>query len=195
MRRLTPLLALAAVLVITAPAAAKEILSVQACGPDRCVTTEDEEVRAALMNGGAPSKPPGGEARSHLLRARVGDPRTGEEFGTFVSAWVPRWHMLVGEDGTWMRVPARAERAFERVTRGLVTFPPSELGRLAQSEIDLPTAAPPPRPRSAPAPTRDDPGGDGMWWLLLAAGIALGLGGALLLLRRRGSDVPRPATP
>jgi hypothetical protein len=192
MRRLTPLLTLAAFLALASPAAAKEILSVQACGPDRCVTTDDDQVRRVLMNGGAPAEPPGGEAPSYVLRASIGDPRTGEEFGTFRSAWVPHWRMLMFEDGTWMRVPAGAERAFGRITSGLATFPPSQLGRLAQSEIDLPTAAPPPQPRRVP--TRDDSGGGSAWWLLIPAAIALGLGGALLLRRTRPDD-PKPATP
>jgi hypothetical protein len=195
MRRLTPILALAGALALAAPATAKEVLSAQACGPDRCVTTKDEPVLTVLMNGGRPSDPPSGDARSVTLRASVGEGRSGEELGTFTMSWVPRWRMLVDEAGAWMRVSPQAAAALERVTRGLGTFPPSKLGRLAPAQIDPPTTPPSPRPRQAPASTADS-GTSGVWWLLVPAGIAAALGGVALVRRRRPSPgAPRPATP
>jgi hypothetical protein len=188
MRRLTPILALAAALAVAAPASAKEVLSVRACGPEHCVTSEDEAVLRTLMNGGTPSEAPGRAAPVVVMRASIGDSRTGEEFGTFMSAWVPRRSMLVDESGTWMRVPPEAEAAFDRMARGLGTFPPSQLGRLAQSEIDLPAASPEPPPRRAPAPSPGS-GTSGTWLLLLPAGVVLALGVARSWVFRRRFSV------
>jgi hypothetical protein len=186
MRRLAPILTLAAALTITSQASAKGVLSVQVCGPDRCITSKDEQVREVLTIGGTPAKPPGGKASSYALRATVGDPRTGEEFGTFRAAWVPRFRMLVAEDGSWMRVAPKPARAFERMTSGLATFRPSQLSRLAPLAMDLPTATPPAPPRPAPAAPRE-PDGGGLWWLLVPAGIVVALGATLVRDRRLGA--------
>jgi hypothetical protein len=168
MRRLTAIVVLTAALAAAPPAAAKEIVSVQACAADRCVTSKDEAVLTALMHGGTPAPPQDG-APSVSLRASVGDGRTGEVFDTFTMEWVPARRMLVGEDGTWMRVPPAAGRALDRLSRSVAAPPPAR------------------RSRSAPAP------GDGArlaWVLVAAAAIALPLG-AVLLLRHASA---RPAS-
>jgi hypothetical protein len=194
MRRLAFIAIALATLALPATAAAKEVLAVQACGTDDCVTTKDKSVLTAVMDGGPPSVPPANRARSYVLRVSMGD--QGEEMGTWMAAYVPRFRMLVGEDGAWMALPAASKRALDNLTAGLKTFPPSELGRLGQAEIDLPTAAPPPpiEPASAPVPARAPDGG--FAWLPVTLGIAalLGLGGVLLFVRRRrpgGGAAPR----
>ena len=197
MRPLAVVIALLTTLVVAPAAHAKEPQAVKACGTDRCVNTKDSSVLTALRDGGPPSVSPGNRARSIVLRVSVGD-GSGKEMAVWMVAWVPKFQMLVSEDGTWMALSARSVRLFERLTRGLKTFPPSELHRLGQAEIDLPTAAPPPpiRPAPARAPAKDDANA-GLDWLviLLAAAAAIALVGVVLARRRRpgGGTAPRAA--
>jgi hypothetical protein len=196
MRRLAVVIALLMTLAVAPAAHAKELQAVKACGTDRCVSSKDRSVLAALRDGGPPSVPPGSRARSILLRVSVGD-GSGKEMGVWMVAWVPKFHMLVSEDGAWMAPPARSVRVFERLTRGLKTFPPSELHRLGQAEIDLPTAAPPPpiRPAPAGAPAKADADASLDWLLIVPAAAAIALVGVALARRRRpgGGTAPRAA--
>lgn len=194
MRWFSPILILVAALALTAPASAKEVMSVQACGPDRCVESDDEPLLTALTNGGTPSRPPGPPGGVVLLRASVGDGQSPDEVAVFMSAWLPRWRMLVLEDGTWTTLPKRAQDVFAKLAAGLKTFPASQLDRLPQSEIDLPTAVPSPDPKPAPAAPRPQPArpassdSGGLWWLLVPGAITLAVGGVALVRHR-----PRPA--
>jgi hypothetical protein len=183
MRRLM-LLVVLTTLAVAPPASAKEIVSVHACGPDSCVTSEDDSLRAVLMHGGTRGVPRGDRARSIALKATSGNRQTGEEFGSFMAAWVPEWGILIIEDGDWMRVPVGAALTLRRLTDQVGTFPPRELHRLPPAERELPVA-----------PAADS--GAGVGWLLgLAAAVAaLTLGAVLLLARRRPRGGPRAATP
>jgi len=53
-------LAIAAALVLAAaPAAvAKEVKKAEVCGPDGCVSADDEQTRMTLLEGGPPTNPP-----------------------------------------------------------------------------------------------------------------------------------------
>lgn len=196
MRRLTLLFLLAA--LVAAPAAsAKEIMAVTACGPERCVTSDDEDVTGALMNGGSPTQLRKDTAGVVLLRASVGDGVREEELASWMSAWEPRAGLLIGEDGTWMRLPAAAGLAIEELTAGLSTYPPSILERLGSAEGELPTTKPAESP-AVPAPAAPEPeafGGSDWVLLLIPAAAVLGFGIVALLRRRRpGGGAPRPAT-
>src|ERR1044072_7623247 len=111
-RRLIPLLFVLATLVVAPTAAAKEITSVKACGDSGCVTTKDPAILQGLMNGGPPTVP--GDARAPVVRltATITEPG-GDAVGTVQSQWVPSLRLLVAEDGTWMELPAAAERALD----------------------------------------------------------------------------------
>src|SRR5919199_173497 len=101
MRRLVTFTALA--LLALAPAAqGKQVTKVTACGPDDCITTKDRAVLGAITDGGPPSVPPG-KGRVVVVTASVAERPNGKVMGRFTTAWVPKYRMLVGEDGTWMR--------------------------------------------------------------------------------------------
>jgi hypothetical protein len=191
------LLTVVATLMLATPATAKEILKVTACGPDHCVTTEDDALRELLMYGGTPGSPPGEAARSIALQATIGDPATREVFGTFTLAWMPDWQLLIDQDGNWMRASTDAERALQGLVDQLGTFPMRDVHRLPVAERELPSADAPARvapaePRRAPEPAS----GSAATWLLIPTAAAL-LIAALLVVRRRpgGERGPRTATP
>jgi hypothetical protein len=103
------------------------------------------------------------------LRATVSDGHLTA--GEFTSWWVPELHLLVSEDGTWMRLPAASVAALDRLTSGFRAFPASAI-----------VSEPP-----AVATPKDDGGPS---WLLIALPAAAVLAGALLVVRRtpRGRD-------
>jgi hypothetical protein len=163
MRRLAPIIALLAVLVAAPAAQAKEIVKVQVCGVDDCVTTKDPSIIAGLSDGGPPTVPP--DARREVLRltSTIAERPGGKVMGRFTSQWVPSLGMLVAEDGTWMKLPDQAARALDGL--GLQPFP---------------------APRSA-LPVKPVPPDDGVpTWLLIAGGLALAgaLMAAVLLVQR-----------
>jgi hypothetical protein len=169
MRRLAPILAVLAVLVAAPAAQAKEITKVTACGVDGCVTTRDPAILQGLMNGGPPTVPP--EARGDVIRltATVAERPGGKAVGRFETQWVPSLRLLVAEDGTWMSMPADAERALNGL--GLKPFP-------------APRAATP----ATPPPPSDD--GAVPSWVLIAAALALA---AALVAAAMLAQRPRPS--
>lgn len=171
MRIVALLVAIAA--LAAAPAAyAKEITKARVCGVDGCVTTRDPAILQGLMNGGPPTVPPNPAGGVISVRATVSAP-DGTPAGQFTSWWVPSVRMLVAEDGTWMRLPARPMAVIERLAGRFEPFPGSTIGL-----PDEPA-------RHAPARATD---GAGTNWLLIALPIAAVAAGALLLVLRR---VPR----
>jgi hypothetical protein len=152
MRRLAPILALLAVCLAAPAAQAKEITKVKVCGGDGCVTTHDPAILNGLTDGGPPTVPQDPNAAVLRLTATISERPGGKEMGTVRSRWVPSLGLLVGEDGTWMKLPADAARALNVLA--LEPFP----GRPA-----------------APAPSARPPAGDGGLpaWLVIAAALAL----------------------
>jgi hypothetical protein len=178
MTRLATLIVVLATLVLAPAAAAKEITAVKACGDNGCVTTKDPAILQGLMNGGPPTVPPDAQAPAVRLTASVAERPGGKVMARFQSQWVPSLGLLVGEDGTWMELPASAARA---------------LNALDVEPFPATGAAPQPASSPAPVPPATHDGGGAPAWVLIAAGlaiVALLVGGVLYVLRRpRGGGV------
>jgi hypothetical protein len=179
-------LALAALALLPASASAKEVVKAQVCGAGDCVDVS-RAIAVDLMDGGPPADPP--KEAAPFLTARlwisIGDGKT-ERFDT---AFVPRYGLMRGDDGTWMDAPVQTETAFKRGARGLTASPASDLGPLP-----APTAEPIPAPVQDPAPVDDG----SSTWLIAGLGIAGALATWALVLyvrRRRGTEGSSPAAP
>jgi hypothetical protein len=145
MRRLALLAVLFVPLLAAAPAGAKEVQSVTACGVGDCTTSEDSHLTAAFIDVGPPTGTPRRPAPFYRLSVAVGD--RGKTLGRYRSWWVPSEGKLLAEDGTWMAVRAPVQAGLERVTRGLPALPAAQLpGFPAAAELP---AAPPAEPASS----------------------------------------------
>jgi hypothetical protein len=122
MRRMLVLAAVAA-LAIAPSAAAKEIKQAQVCGPDGCVTVDDQQSREILVDGGPPRTPPTAAPYYDVRLTIVGG---DEEFETSFAA-VPARHALRGDDGTWMQMPAEMSALVTKVAAGRAPYPAGEL--------------------------------------------------------------------
>jgi hypothetical protein len=180
MTRLATLIVVLAALVVAPAAAAKEITNVKACGDDGCVTTKDPAILQGLMNGGPPTVPPDADAPAVRLTATITEPG-GAVVGKVQSQWVPSLGLLVGEDGTWMELPASAARALNALD--VQPFPATGAAQPASS----------PAPASPAAPADD--GGGAPTWLLILAGLALAgaLVAAALFAQRPRRSPPGPS--
>jgi hypothetical protein len=176
MRRLAPIIALFAVCLAAPAAQAKEITKVKVCGSGGCVTTHDAAILNGLTNGGPPTVPQDPKAAVLRLTATISEHPGGKAMGTVQSQWVPSLGLLVGEDGTWMKLPADASRALNALA--LEPFP----GRPAASK---PATATP-----APAPADDE--GVPAWLLIVGA---LALVGALVAAVLFAQRPPRRSVP
>jgi hypothetical protein len=179
-------LAILALALLPASASAKEVVKAQVCGAGGCVSVS-HAIAMDLMDGGPPTDPPKEAAPFFTARlwVRVDDGKTQR----FDTAFVPRYGLMRGDDGTWMDAPVQTEAAFKRGARGLEASPPSDLGPLPAA-----TAEPVPAPAQDPAPVDD---GSPLWpiaFLGLAAAVATS---ALVLYvrRRRGTEGSSPAAP
>lgn len=187
MRRAVIAVAVLAALAVAPPAVAKEITSVKVCGADGCVTTRDPTLLQGLMGGGGLGAAPRHPSGAIQLRARVSEPG-GEVIGRFSNWWVPGTELVVGEDGTWARLPRDAVVVLEKLSDDLHPFPPGSLGSSFAGTSSH--AAPPPPVR--PAAAGDDAQG-GIDWLLvggLCAVAAVAAAGLALLRRRPGGATP-----
>ena len=126
---------------LVAPTAlAKEITKVTACGADDCITTRDPAILQGLTYGGPPAAGPTTAHPVIRLRATISVSGQGA-VDHFTSWWVPASRLLGTEDGTWMSLAPRAERALQRLARGLTALPASS----------MPAATTPSSPPRAPA--------------------------------------------
>jgi hypothetical protein len=137
------LAAAAAVTLTAAPAAsAKQITKAQVCGPDSCATVDDQQARAARVDGGPPRTPPGA-APFYDVRITMAEGDQTHRFG-FVA--VPSKGALRADDGTWMVMPPELVALVRKLAGDQKPFPASQLTG----------AAPPPEPRPASAASGDD---------------------------------------
>jgi hypothetical protein len=186
MRRLALLALLIIPLLAAAPAAAKEVQAVTACGAGDCATSKNDGLLAAMMDVGPPTATPREPAPFYRLSIAVGD--RGETFGRYRSWWVPSANKMLGEDGTWIAVRPEVRVALEHVTRGLAALPAAQLpGFPAAAELP---AAPPAQPASS--------SGDDVPVVPLVIAAALlalvGLVVARYVLRSGPSDATTPTT-
>jgi hypothetical protein len=182
-------LATAALALLPASASAKEVVKAQVCGAGDCVDVS-RAIAMDLMDGGPLADPPKEAAPFFTARLwiSVGDGKT-ERFDT---AFVPRYGLMRGDDGTWMDAPVQTEVAFKRGARGLEASPASELGAppkpIAAQVVEVV------RPPADPAPVNDGSSS----WLIAGIGIAGALATWALVLyvrRRRGTEGSSPAAP
>jgi hypothetical protein len=176
-------LAILALALLPASASAKEVVKAQVCGAGGCVSVS-HALAMDLMDGGPPTDPPKEAAPFFTARLwiKVDDGKTQR----FDTAFVPRYGLMRGDDGTWMDAPVQTEAAFKRGARGLEASPASDLGPLP-----APTAEPIPAPTQDPAPVDD---GSSAWLIvvLVAGGV---VATTALLLWRRGTEGSPPAAP
>jgi hypothetical protein len=188
-RPLALALAATALALLPASASAKEVVKAQVCGADGCRTV-GRAIAMDLMDGGPPADPPRAAAPFFVakLTMRVEDGR----LHTLETAFVPRYGLMRGDDGTWMKAPVQTEVAIKRGAGGVGAAFPAD-------RLDLSRPAPPQAQVSevvrAPAdPAPVDDGGTPLWpfALLALAGVAAT---TALVLRRRGSAGTPPAAP
>ena len=165
------------VTILWAPAAlAKEVTKVTACGADDCLTTREPAILHGLMYGGPREEAPATEHPVIRLRATVSV--SGQAVDHFTSWWVPASRLLGTEDGsTWMSLPPRAERALQRLARGLTGLPASSMRATR-------TPSSPPR-----APAAQPAGSSKLGWLL-AAGFAALVAAVVAAFRHRVGRKP-----
>jgi hypothetical protein len=181
-----------------APAAAKGLVGMSVCGAEGCVD------RTALVGGGrddaeglldaGTSVADPGRASFVRLKMHIGDPATGEAFGTTTLIYLTRSGLIRAEDGTWHMPGPEAATLYKRAAHHVARFPASALKPfrpppLAEGRVDE-TFSPASKP--APDTAADDGGGSDFPAGLLggaAAALVLAAAGAFFLTRRG-----RPAT-
>jgi hypothetical protein len=193
----TALLA-AALALPAAPAAAKGLVGMSVCGAEGCVD------RSALVPKGGGEDPHGlldvgtsvadpGPGAFVRLKMHVGDPATGEAFGTSTLIYLTTSGLVRAEDGTWHMPGPEAATIYKRAAHHVARFPASALKPFRPPPVPEARVVETFSPASRPAPaTAGDGGGSDFPAGLLggaAAAIVLAVGGALVLTRRG-----RPAT-
>jgi hypothetical protein len=182
-------LALAALALLPAFAAAKEIVKAEVCGATGCREVTGSVVMD-LPDYGPPTDPPKEAAPFYTARLtmRVDDGK----LQTIDTTFVPRYGLMRAADGTWMDAPIQTENAFKRAARGLEASPASELGPVPTpiaAQVDEIVRAP-----ADPAPVDDGSSG----WLIAGLGLAGALATWALVLyvrRRREAEGTPPAAP
>jgi hypothetical protein len=182
-------LAVAALALLPAVAAAKEVVKAQVCGADDCVSV-GRAIAMDLPDGGPPTDPPKQAAPFYTAEITM---REGEKDFTFKVTFVPNGGLMRADDGQWMDAPIQTESAFKNAASGLEAFPASELGPLPTpiaAQVDEVV-----RPPADPAPVSDD---GSSTWLIAGLGLAGALATWALVLyvrRRRAAEGTPPAAP
>jgi hypothetical protein len=152
------------------PALGKEVLAVTVCGTDGCSTSKDGGLLRAMTDVGPPTDAPARPGPFYRLDITVGD---GDEIaGHDRLRWVPAAGVLLTREGTWIAARSEIRDGLQGLTRGLDPLP---AGRLP----GFPVAPDPAPPAQAPSAQGGSPG-----WIVIAASVALLIGGLLVLGRR-----------
>ena len=186
------LLTASVVLLVAAPASAKEISGAAMCGADGCVDVT-KKAAMTLLEGGPVAEPPTRAERSFFLRAEV---REGKRvMDAFRMRWVPKAGLMRGEDGTWFHTTPAGQAQLERVSKGMRPLPISRTQReearqqrefvraeqRADARLEREVAA-----QASDEAEEDGDGGPGTMLAIGApAGVGLVLASALLARRRR----------
>jgi hypothetical protein len=178
MRAKIAVLTTAAALALPAGAAAKEIVSVNACGADGCQDVTATAGTAAL-DGGGRGNPPTTAAPYFRFEVKV---RADDEPHGWTFLYVPSAEKVQGDDGAWMNPTTTSLHALDRLVEGRKPLPAS---RLALPSTPGEAPAPPP-----PAAADSGSGPAAAWAFGIAGAAALLVSALILVLRRRG---PRPA--
>src|SRR4051812_23931025 len=171
-RHLVGAAALAALALVPASAAAKEISQVQVCGADRCASVVgDQDTRMLAASSGIPGEPPPPAAPWYRVRVTVsGAPGEDMKPFSFKYAWVPSAGLLRVRDDNgrwaWSEAAPNTTRVLERTAQGLAAHPASTLRGLHVTPAPTVT-------RIAPPSARARAGGGAPWgWIALGAGAA-----------------------
>jgi hypothetical protein len=195
---LTIALLAAAVALPASPAAAKGLVGMSVCGAKGCVDRSDMIGKGrdaeALLNTGASVADPGRGAFVRL-KMHIGDPQTGEQFGTPTTLiYLTNKGLIRTGEGTWFMPDPEAATLYKRAAHGVARFPATALTPFrpppaTQGQV-VETYTPARKPAPATAAAHD--GGGGLTAGLIggaAAAIALAAAAAFAM-NRRG----RPAT-
>jgi hypothetical protein len=191
--------ALAAALVLAAPAGAKEISALTLCGAGgHCHPVRGHGVRQAFMDGGSfLTNSPARRAPFYSVMATITEPGQRAAVATYSVRWVPSAGRIrsIGEFGRpmWTRPDAATTRALRRAAKGLTPKPAARLGALY---------VPPPKVRvtevvNPPAAGRAAARGGGSATVILVTGgvLTAALAGFAVARRRRrpagGASAPR----
>jgi hypothetical protein len=191
--------ALAAALMLAAPAGAKEISALTLCGAGgHCHQVRGEHARQSLMDGGSfLTSSPDRRAPFFSLVATITEPGGQGIIGRFTVRWVPSAGRIrsTGEFDRpmWTRPDAAMTRALRRAAQGLRPKPAARLGTLY---------VPPPKVRvtevvNPPAASRAAARGGGAATVILVTGgvLAAALAACAVARRRRrptrGASAPR----
>jgi len=128
MRRLGPAIALF-LLVLAAPAAAKEVVGVQLCGPGGCVDVRDHGAMQAFHDGGNPVEAPAHPSPWYRALITVGAEDVTDTFPMVVlpSARLMRSGEKVDGLYLWTPISRDAAEAMTDAAGSLQPFPASEL--------------------------------------------------------------------
>lgn len=167
----------ALLLLLAAPAVAKELTAARVCGADGCTTVRDRSVVAALPEGGDPTDPPTRAAPFYRMTMFLEHQGTRERYTVAV---VPSLGLMRGPDGTWMPMSGALARLFGQIARRHEPFAAAGLKGVGRAV--------------KPAP----PASGGLGWpaiaALAAAALAVLAGAALTgrraLARRRPDGTP-----
>jgi len=189
MRRLLAIVT-PAVLLLAAPASAKEILSAKVCGSDGCeqIAQADE----GLLAGGPQAEPPAGPEPFVRISLVIGVPDHDERVSLL---FLPRSKLLLGADGaTWMHPASMSD--VPAIARRVEAFPASALPAAVAriSAGDASSGAPLPAEAWGAGASSAPDGDSGGWWLALPAAVIALAAGAMLVRRRPRREPPASAT-
>jgi hypothetical protein len=191
--RLTAGIALVvSLLVLAAPAAAKEVVAAKVCGLDECRTASGGPAGLTkLAYGGLPASPPerpAGWYRMVLSFRMEGPERMRIPITVIPGEELMRWEGRHG-DGGWVEAPAETLAALRPLIAGLEPRHSSTLkvgssAGPAEARVDEVVA-----PADEPAPPQE--GSSAIPWIAAVAALLLGV--TLVLVRRRTTRWSRPS--
>jgi hypothetical protein len=164
------LLALLAAAALAAPAQAKHISGLTACGADGCQPVERAIGQALHDLGGAPLAAAPANAPHFRLVLKIGDGH--RTFGTDRVLYVPS-RRAVGGDGGWTRIDTGSARKLAHALAGRTPLPAAALAKDVAA-LDPPGTSLPPEVfiPAASSATKASSAGGPSWWLLGAAALA-----------------------